>query len=181
MTTRLFLFPDETSAASEVIEPAGPFLASLGVDYAREATVPLAPEATPEAVLTLHAELVAAVSRRHGYQSVDVVRLHPEHPQREAARARFLEEHTHDDDEMRFFAEGWGVFYLHLGRQVVALRCEAGDLLRVPAGTTHWFDMGTRPSFTAIRWFTRPEGWVAAFTGSGIASRFPDADQLAAR
>jgi 1,2-dihydroxy-3-keto-5-methylthiopentene dioxygenase len=51
--------------------------------------------------------------------------------------------------------------------------CEQGDLISVPDGTTHWFDMGPRPHFTAIRLFTNPEGWVANFTGSDIASRFP--------
>ena len=49
----------------------------------------------------------------------------------------------------------------------------AGDLVRVPAGMPHWFDMGPRPRFTAIRLFTNPEGWVAHYTGSDIARRFP--------
>ena len=49
----------------------------------------------------------------------------------------------------------------------------AGDLISVPAGTTHWFDMSERPSFVALRFFTREDGWVAEFTGDRIAERYP--------
>jgi 1,2-dihydroxy-3-keto-5-methylthiopentene dioxygenase len=51
--------------------------------------------------------------------------------------------------------------------------CERGDLISVPAGTRHWFDMGPAPRFTAIRLFTTPAGWVANFTGEPIARGFP--------
>ena len=51
--------------------------------------------------------------------------------------------------------------------------CEANDFLRVSAGTKHWFDMGSAPRFTAIRFFDNPFGWVAQFTGERIASQFP--------
>ncbi len=43
----------------------------------------------------------------------------------------------------------------------------------MPAKTPHWFDMGPRPRFTAIRLFLSPEGWVAEASGSDIAGRFP--------
>jgi 1,2-dihydroxy-3-keto-5-methylthiopentene dioxygenase len=43
----------------------------------------------------------------------------------------------------------------------------------VPAGTTHWFDMGPEPVLKAIRLFAIPEGWVARFTGDPIADKFP--------
>ena len=50
------------------------------------------------------------------------------------------------------------------------------DLISVPAGMRHWFDMGPAPNFTAIRMFTTPDGWVARFTGDPIASHFPAFD-----
>ena len=82
---------------------------------------------------------------------------------------------------MRFFVAGSGVFYLHVDGKVHAVLCEAGDLLSVPQGTTHWFDMGTEPDFTAIRFFHDEEGWVGNFTGDSIAERIPDFDAIAAR
>jgi 1,2-dihydroxy-3-keto-5-methylthiopentene dioxygenase len=109
----------------------------------------------------------------NGFKSVDVVSISPEHPQREAMRAKFLDEHFHKEDEVRFFVAGSGLFSLHVEDKVYEIRCEAGDLIGVPDGTTHWFDMGQEPSFVAIRFFTEPEGWVGHFTGTDIAGRFP--------
>jgi 1,2-dihydroxy-3-keto-5-methylthiopentene dioxygenase len=56
---------------------------------------------------------------------------------------------------------------------VFIVECEAGDLMSVPAGTPHWFDMGPRPRFTAIRMFVSPDGWVANYTGATLAEDFP--------
>jgi 1,2-dihydroxy-3-keto-5-methylthiopentene dioxygenase len=99
--------------------------------------------------------------------------MHPEHPQKEALRAKFLEEHRHNEDEVRFFVAGQGLFTLHIDDHVYAVLCEKDDLISVPAGTPHWFDMSESPSFVAIRLFDNPDGWVAHFTGVDIAQRFP--------
>ena len=74
---------------------------------------------------------------------------------------------------MRFFVAGSGLFTLHVADRVYEIECQQGDLLGVPDGTTHWFDMGAEPSFVVIRFFTRADGWVGHFTGSDIAQRFP--------
>lgn len=175
--TRIFVYDLDGSRLETLEGPAvADHLASLGVGYERWA---LRPVPSPEEVLAVYAPEVEALCARYGYQSVDVVRMTPDHPQREAARARFRDEHTHSDDETRFFVEGSGVFYLRLDDRVHAVLCEAGDLLRVPAHTRHWFDMGRSPSFCAVRLFCRPDGWVASFTGDPIAARVADFDVLA--
>jgi len=74
---------------------------------------------------------------------------------------------------VRFFVRGEGLFTLHAADRVWNVLCCRGDLMSVPGGMTHWFDMGAAPNFTAIRMFVNPDGWVAAFTGSDIAERFP--------
>lgn len=173
MVTRIFVYDAASGALLRTVEAVGEHLARHGVDYERW------PVRAAEDVLAEYAPEVQRLSARHGYQSVDVVRMQPDHPNREAARAKFLNEHVHDDDETRFFVEGSGVFYLHLGDEVHAVFCTAGDLLRVPAGTKHWFDMGTAPLFCAIRLFTTPDGWQANFTGDAISSRLPTYDALA--
>ena len=111
--------------------------------------------------------------REEGYRSVDVVSLTPDHPQRAELRQKFLSEHTHAEDEVRFFVAGAGQFTLHIGPRVYDILCEAGDLIGVPDGIRHWFDMSEAPYFVAIRLFTNPEGWGAQFTGDDIAERFP--------
>lgn len=137
-----------------------------------EADREIAPDDGPEAILAAYAEPIERLKREGGYVTVDVVSMWPDHPEREAARKKFLEEHTHAEDEVRFFVNGKGLFSLHIGDEVLEVLCERGDLISVPANTTHWFDMGPEPEFTAIRLFTTPEGWVAEFTGSDIAQRF---------
>jgi len=125
-------------------------------------------------------------ARADGYGTIDVVRVAPDASdagwtdKARAMREKFRDEHTHAEDEVRFFAAGSGVFYLRLGAEVCCVRCEAGDLLSVPAGTSHWFDMGELPEFTAIRFFRSADGWVGRFSGDRIARRFPSFDELAA-
>ena len=123
--------------------------------------------------LQTYADLVASETAQHGYTSVDAIGITPDTPNLPTLRAKFLSEHTHEDDEARFMAEGAGCFYLHAGGEVLILEVSAGDLVSVPAGMCHWFDMGARPHFTAIRFFVRPDGWIAQFTGDTIANRFP--------
>jgi 1,2-dihydroxy-3-keto-5-methylthiopentene dioxygenase len=123
---------------------------------------------------------VARLKAERGYLSVDVIRMVPDHPERDMLRTKFLSEHRHAEDEVRFFVEGEGLFTLHLNDRVYAVLCAAGDLISVPAGTPHWFDMGPSPRFTAIRLFTNPDGWIAQFTGDTIADRFPRHEPVAA-
>ncbi|WP_256645095.1 1,2-dihydroxy-3-keto-5-methylthiopentene dioxygenase [Thermomonas paludicola] len=134
---------------------------------------PVQPGDAPEAIKAFYRTDIDRLMSTRGFQSVDVVSIAPDNPDREALRARFLNEHTHNEDEVRFFVAGSGQFNLHVGGKVYEVLCEAGDLLAVPSGTSHWFDMGPQPSFVAIRFFTRPDGWVGYFTGNGIAEAFP--------
>lgn len=129
--------------------------------------------AEAETVLAAYADDIAALKADYGFESVDVVSMTPDHPARAEARQKFLSEHTHAEYEMRFFVAGAGAFYIRKDDKVYMLLCTAGDLISVPAGTTHWFDMSEAPSFTAIRFFTRPDGWVAEFTGDDVAGRYP--------
>lgn len=161
-------------------------LAELDVRYDQWPTRELADDADQTAVLAAYAEEVARISEEENFVTVDVARLKNTGQSdftetARAARGKFLDEHTHDDDEVRFFVEGTGTFYLHIGDTVSAIFCEAGDLVSVPEGATHWFDMGTKdPQFCAIRFFHDGEGWVGDFTGDPISAQYPTHDELAA-
>ena len=149
-------------------------LATVGVRFERwQAAQPVAPGAAPEAVIAAYRDDIERLMLEGGYKAVDVISLKPDHPDRAALRAKFLDEHTRGEDEVRFFVAGSGQFTLHIGAKVYEVLCEAGDLIGVPDGTRHWFDMSEEPYFVAIRLFTNPEGWVASFTGEDIAGRFP--------
>ena len=149
-------------------------LAEIGIDFRRwPLQAGIATGDPAEKVLEAYAEPIAALRSDYGFESVDVVSLHPEHPARAEARQKFLQEHTHADYEMRFFVAGGGMFYIRQQEQVYMLLCTAGDLISVPAGTTHWFDMSESPNFVALRFFTTADGWVAEFTGDDVAQRYP--------
>ena len=148
-------------------------LAARGVRFERWPTRSLSAAPTPDEVLAAYQPEIDALKRTGGYTTCDVISLKADHPDKDAMRQKFLNEHTHSEDEVRFFVAGSGLFTLHLEDRVYEVLCEQGDLIGVPDGTPHWFDMGPQPSFTAIRLFTNPAGWVASFTGSDIATRFP--------
>jgi 1,2-dihydroxy-3-keto-5-methylthiopentene dioxygenase len=162
-------------------------LGGHGVRFQRwTAEHPLPEAATQEDVLALYRDQVDRLCASEGFRLVDVVRMtpRPDDPEWKAladtARGKFLEEHRHSEDEVRFFVEGRGCFYLHLEDRVHAVVCEAGDLLSVPAGTRHWFDMGEVPDFCAIRFFEEEDGWIGDFTGDPVARRIPTLDELMA-
>jgi 1,2-dihydroxy-3-keto-5-methylthiopentene dioxygenase len=156
-------------------------LNSIGVQFERwTANCKLSADADQSSVLTAYADSMDRLKEQYGFQSVDVMKLNPDHPEKATFRQKFLAEHSHNDFEVRFFVEGRGLFYLHVKNDVYAVLCEQGDLISVPANTTHWFDMGENPEFTCIRLFTTPDGWVADFTGSEIAKSFPTFDQYVA-
>ncbi len=149
-------------------------LRAVGIRFEQwAASQPVAPGDSEEAVIAAYREDIDRLMHAEGYQSVDVISLTPDHPDRAALRRKFLSEHTHSEDEVRFFVAGCGLFTLHIGERVYEVLCEAGDLIGVPDGTRHWFDMSESPCFVAIRLFTNKQGWVASFTGEDIAERFP--------
>jgi 1,2-dihydroxy-3-keto-5-methylthiopentene dioxygenase len=155
-------------------------LAKVGVRFEQwEASQPISPGASQDEVIAAYRQDIDRLMREEGYQSVDVISLRPDHPDRAALRQKFLSEHTHSEDEVRFFVAGAGQFTLHIGDKVYDVLCEQGDLIGVPDGTRHWFDMSESPYFVAIRLFTNKDGWVANFTGSEIAGQFPRMEPLA--
>ncbi|MEL6189690.1 MAG: cupin [Myxococcota bacterium] len=151
-------------------------LNARGIIFERwEARAPLAEDATQEDVLAAYDHPLRPYMEKHGYQTADVIRVHPKVENIDAIRGKFLDEHTHSEDEVRFFVEGKGAFWFNLERPdspPFCLVCEAGDFISVPAGTKHWFDMGAEPTVTAIRVFSNVEGWVPNYTESGVSQRY---------
>jgi 1,2-dihydroxy-3-keto-5-methylthiopentene dioxygenase len=133
----------------------------------------LDPNDTDAAILEAYSPYLDELMGATGAGSSDVVRLTPDHPEVAAMRAKFLQEHTHSEDELRFFVAGSGWFFLHIGHRIYRIFCSVGDMIWVPADVKHWFDAGEEPNFTALRVFTDTAGWVANFTGENFSQRFP--------
>ncbi len=176
--SRLRIFADEapqtprlnTTSHAEIADE----LAKIGVGFEQwEATQAVQPGDPADVVMAAYRADIDRLVEARGFRSIDVVSIAPDNENREAMRTKFLDEHFHEEDEVRFFVAGSGLFTLHVAEQVFEVLCEAGDLIAVPDRMTHWFDMGPEPSFVAIRFFTEPDGWVGHFTGVDIAKRFP--------
>ena len=123
--------------------------------------------ASQEEVIAAYRQDIDTLLSERGYTSVDVVR---------EADASLLEEHTRDEDLVRFFASGRGLFTLHIEDYIYAVLCEKSDLICVPAGIRHWVDFGEDPRFVAIGLGNSREGGGVTFTGEKIAAGFPRLD-----
>lgn len=149
-------------------------LAAIGVEFERwDASKPLTRAAGAEEVIAAYQDAIDTLNKKYGFVTIDVVSMTPDHPNATEARGKFLSEHTHSDFETRFFVDGSGAFYIRAGGKVYLTVCTKGDLINLPADTTHWFDMGPKPDFKAIRFFRIAEGWVGHFTGDTISERYP--------
>ena len=146
------------------------FLAGVGIEHERwTPSQPLGPSATADEVLAAYAKEIDALKARGGYVTADVIDVKPETPNLEAMLAKFRSEHWHDEDEVRFILEGRGIFFIHPREgDVFAIEVGPGDLMRVPRGTWHWFDLCDDRRIRAIRLFQDPAGWTPRYTESGV-------------
>ena len=150
------------------------FLMKRGIDYERwNPDHPVAPDAPQEAVLAAYAREIESLKSRGGYITADVIDVKPDTPNLEVMLAKFNREHWHDEDEVRFIIEGRGLFHVHIPDEpVFAIEVEAGDLIRVPRGTHHWFDLCNERRIRAIRLFQDSSGWTPHYTESGVDQGF---------
>ena len=150
------------------------YLKSCGVDYevwpARHSVSAAAPA---EEILQAYAKEIEALKASGGYVTADVIDVGPETPGLDAMLAKFNSEHWHDEDEVRFIIAGHGLFHIHpQAGPVIAIEVTAGDLIRVPRGTLHWFNLCADRRIRAIRLFQEMAGWTPHYTESGTDKNF---------
>lgn len=153
------------------------FLNSRGIFFDQwTCSVEFEDSATQDTILAAYNRELAQFMKRGGYKTADVISINDLTENYDAIRAKFLAEHTHSEDEIRFFVDGKGLFWFHLeGEPIFNLLCEKGDLISVPAGTKHWFDAGeSNPFVKAIRIFIDMSGWIPEYTHSKIEENFSD-------
>ena len=150
------------------------FLAAHGIDYERwTPDRPVSADADADTVLAAYDREIETLKARGGYRTADVIDVKPETPNLDLMLAKFNREHWHDEDEVRFIIEGRGLFHIHPpGKAVFAIEVEAGDLIRVPRGTHHWFDLCAERRIRAIRLFQDQAGWTPRYTETGIDAGF---------
>jgi len=165
--------PDENRALVDRNEIRR-YLAAIGIDYQRwEPSQPVAEDASEEEILDAYSLEIEKLEASGGYVTADVIDVNPSTPGLDVMLAKFNREHWHDEDEVRFVIRGRGLFHIRpKSGPVVAIEVEAGDLLRVPRGTWHWFDLCTERQIRCIRLFQDPSGWTPNYTESGVDRDF---------
>ena len=127
-------------------------------------------QATAEQILTAYAPEVDQLKARGGYITADVIDVTADVPGLQAMLDKFNKEHTHAEDEVRFIVRGSGVFHIHPNQgPIFAIEVMAGDLINVPAGTLHWFDLCADRDIRAIRLFREKAGWTPVYSGSDVS------------
>jgi 1,2-dihydroxy-3-keto-5-methylthiopentene dioxygenase len=146
------------------------YLAAAGIDYERwDPAHPIQRDSPPEEILAAYSGEIQKLKDRGGYVTADVIDVNSGTPGLDAMLAKFNREHWHDEDEVRFIIHGRGIFHIHpAGAPVMAIEVEAGDLIRVPRGTLHWFNLCSDREIRAIRLFQDPAGWAPNYTDSQV-------------
>lgn len=160
--------PDENRTLTDS-DAVTQYLATLGIAYERwTGDHPVPADAPAEAVLAAYAEKIDALKAQGGYVTADIIDVTAQTPGLDAMLAKFNSEHWHDEDEVRFIIRGRGLFHIRPREgPVIAIEVEAGDLIRVPRGTWHWFDLCADRDIRAIRLFQDKSGWTPHYTNSG--------------
>lgn len=155
----------ETGRRLEDAKEISEFLAPHGLWYERwDVEGRIGAEATNEEILAAYAPEIERLKAQGGYVTADVINVTPEVPGLDAMLAKFSKEHTHSEDEVRFIVAGRGVFHIHPDEgPIFAIQTDQGDLINVPAGVRHWFDLCDERRIRAIRLFLDPAGWTPEY------------------
>ena len=109
------------------------------------------------------------LKERDGYQSRDLIVLHPNIPNLDVLLSKFERCHTHADNEVRYIIDGEGVFgFVRPDASQVELTIQPEEYINVPAGTEHWFYLTETKRIKAVRYFNTTEGWIPEYTDTEI-------------
>lgn len=168
---------DPTQKTIDNVHEIKTFMNERGIIFEQwKASKPLQDNDSQETILAAYEHELKPYMEKHGYVNADVINVHKNVPNIEALREKFLAEHIHTEDEIRFFVDGEGAFFFHLKDkgEVFKLLCQKGDFISVPKGYTHWFDLAPAYYVKAIRIFQTPDGWVANYTNSNVDKLYID-------
>jgi 1,2-dihydroxy-3-keto-5-methylthiopentene dioxygenase len=150
------------------------YLRGIGIDYERwENLKSVAVDATDQEILEAYSEQIEQLKEKGGYVTADVINIVPTTPGLDGMLAKFNREHWHDEDEVRFIVKGRGLFHIApTDGDVVSIEMDAGDLIRVPRGMRHWFNLCGDRTVRAIRLFQDVSGWTPHYTDSGVEAGY---------
>ena len=169
----LLRIPEEDRTLTDPAEITA-YLASRDIEYEKMAPLDGIPlDAPADQILAAYSGKIDELKARGGYVTADVIDVKSDTPNLEVMLAKFNSEHWHDEDEVRLIVEGRGLFHIHpQNGPVFSIEVVAGDMIRVPRGTHHWFDLCGDKRIRAIRLFQDTSGWTPHYTQSGVDKGF---------
>ncbi len=165
--------PDKRISYTDPVEISS-YLAVHGIVYERwEVSGRIERSADADEILRVYEPEIERLKQRGGYVTADVINVNPETPGLDQMLAKFSKEHTHSEDEVRFVVDGSGIFHIHpIAGDVFSIEMESGDLINVPAGTKHWFNLCANKTIKTIRLFKDMSGWSPIYLENGVDARY---------
>jgi 1,2-dihydroxy-3-keto-5-methylthiopentene dioxygenase len=150
------------------------YLAGIGIEYERWDLAPgIDKDSSADTILSAYAQQIENVKQVGGYAKVDVVNVNSSTPGLDAMLSKFSAEHWHDEAEVRFTVYGRGLYHVHPSSgPVMALEVEPGDMIGVPRGTLHWFELCREREIKAVRFFQDSAGWTPYYTQSALERQY---------
>ena len=150
------------------------FLKPFGIWYEHwQVAGRLDPAASDAQILAEYSQEIDKVKAAGGFLTADVINVNPNTPNLDAMLSKFNKEHTHSEDEVRFTVEGKGVLHLHPeGGPVFSVTVESGDMINVPCGMKHWFNLCDDRRIRCIRFFEDVTGWTPEYVDQGVHGEF---------
>ena len=165
--------PDQNREISEV-DSIRSFLAPFGIWYEKwDVDGRIGPNASNEEILAAYSPEIERLKAAGGFVTADVINVNPETPNLDQMLQKFDKEHTHSEDEVRFTVRGSGVFHIHPeGGPVFGITVESGDLVNVPCGTKHWFNLCKDKTIRCIRLFQDMSGWTPSYIAESVHQNY---------
>jgi len=150
------------------------FLAPFGIWYEKwdvEGRLPADP--SNEDILETYDPEIERLKEKGGFVTADVINVTPDIPGIDEMLAKFSKEHTHSEDEVRFTVAGGGIFHIHPDNgPVFGIQVGSGDLINVPSGVRHWFDLCSDKTIRCIRLFQDTSGWAPHYVDDPVDEQY---------
>ena len=151
------------------------FLKPFGIWYEKwDVEGRIGPEATNEEILAAYAPEIERLNKAGGFVTADVINVSPATPEsRRDAREVHQGAHAQRGRSAVHGARAAACStFIPKNGPVFAIQVESGDLINVPCGTQHWFDLCNDDTIRCIRLFQDQSGWTPHYVENSVHERY---------
>ena len=158
----------------ENVDEIRKFLEPFGIWYEKwDVEGRVGVDADNDEILQAYSAEIERLKEAGQFVTADVISVGPDTPGLDGMLEKFSKEHTHSEDEVRFTIKGAGIFHINPENgPVFAIQVESGDLINVPSGIQHWFDLCSDKTIRCIRLFQDPSGWTPHYVENAVHENY---------